>query len=74
MHAKHALYHSPTQWKKRTIGHGNATKSQVIEYVQTHGPCTDLCTAFGVTANQKIPSPIDDLADAICLALSLQST
>ena len=64
----------PTQWKKRTIGHGNATKSQVIEYVQTHGPCLDLCAAFGVTANQKIPSPIDDLADAICFALSLEST
>jgi Holliday junction resolvasome RuvABC endonuclease subunit len=63
---------TPSSWKKSTIGIGNATKQQVVEYVKTHGPCADLLTLLSVhvSKNGSVPCPVQDISDSICIAMS----
>jgi Holliday junction resolvasome RuvABC endonuclease subunit len=63
----------PTQWKKVTIGHGRASKKDVVDYVFTHAPKVPLLDILGlvVSKNGDIPCPAQDLADAACLSFSL---
>jgi len=65
----------PTRWKKTIIGNGRATKVDVIDYVSTHGPQVPLMDLLGlvVSKNGDIPCPAQDLADAVCIALSIQT-
>jgi Holliday junction resolvasome RuvABC endonuclease subunit len=62
----------PTQWKKKTVGNGRATKAEVVEYVRSHGPCAPLMSLLGLVPakNGDIPCPVQDLADAACICLS----
>ena len=62
----------PSQWKKKTVGNGRATKAEVVEYVRTNGPHTPLMSLLGLSPakNGDIPCPIQDMADAACLCLS----
>jgi Holliday junction resolvasome RuvABC endonuclease subunit len=62
----------PSQWKKKTLGKGHATKKDVVAYVQAHGPCVSLFDILGLvpTKNGDIPCPVQDLADAACICLS----
>ena len=63
----------PTQWKKLTLGRGQATKLAVVEYVAGAGPCLPLVTLLGTALGKQgaVPSPAQDLADAVCVALSV---
>lgn len=62
----------PTQWKKKTLGNGRATKADVIAFVRSHGPCVPLLDLLGLVPakNGDIPCPAQDLADAVCICLS----
>jgi Holliday junction resolvasome RuvABC endonuclease subunit len=62
----------PTQWKKKTMDNGRATKADVVAYVETHGPYIPLLDVLGLvpTKNGDIPCPVQDLADAVCICLS----
>jgi hypothetical protein len=63
----------PTKWKKSTTGNGRATKLEVVEYVAANGPCLPLVAMLGTPLgrNGAVPSPAQDLADAVCIVLSL---
>lgn len=63
----------PTKWKKHTVGTGRASKAEVVTYVQHHGPCVPLLELLGLVPSSTgtIPCPVQDLADAVCLVLSL---
>lgn len=79
---KHSIYtHFPTwtriivtpgSWKKKTVGIGNATKGQVLEYVKSNGPCIDLLDVFSVAIKPGgcVPCPIQDISDSICIIWS----
>ena len=63
----------PTKWKKQIVGAGRATKSDIVEYVRTHGPCVALLDILGLEVSKtgNIPCPVQDLADASCICLSV---
>ena len=62
----------PSQWKKKTLGKGNAVKADVVAYVHSHGPCIPLFDILGLipAKNGDIPCPVQDLADAVCICLA----
>ena len=62
----------PSQWKKKTVGNGRATKAEVVEYIRTNGPCVPLMSLLGLSPakNGDIPCPVQDMADAACICLS----
>ena len=63
----------PTKWKKCTVGNGRATKLDVVEYVGRNGPCLPLVAMLGTALGKhgEVPSPAQDLADAVCIVLTL---
>lgn len=82
---KHAIYTTfptwnmvvvtPGAWKKQSVGIGNATKKQVVDYIKTNGPCIDLLRVCSVSKPtfkdpNRIPCPVQDISDAICIVLS----
>lgn len=62
----------PSQWKKKTIGNGRATKTDVVAHVVTHGPSAPIMDLLGFSSSKtgEIPCPVQDLADAACICLS----
>jgi hypothetical protein len=63
----------PSQWKKKAIGTGRATKADALTFVLSNGPCVPLLSVLGlvVTKNGDIPCPAQDLADSACIVLAL---
>lgn len=63
----------PSQWKKKAIGDGRATKADAVDAVESRGPMVSLLSILGlcVTKTGTIPCPVQDLADAACIVLSL---
>jgi len=63
---------APTRWKSMALGKGTATKRDTVEWMKTHGPCVDLMDIFHSNA-QIPPNPLQDIADACGIVLSIVS-
>jgi hypothetical protein len=66
----------PSRWKKLTVGCGNATKVQTVDYVRTVGPSLCLLSVLGysiISSRVAIPCPVQDMADAACICLSIDA-
>ena len=61
------------RWKKLSCDYGHATKSDVVTFMCTHGPKLDFLTLLDqkVGADDKIPSPTQDLCDSAGIVLAL---
>jgi Holliday junction resolvasome RuvABC endonuclease subunit len=55
---------APSSWKKTVVGHGHATKPQIMQYVMQAWP--QHFTAMTTFGNL---GPTEDLCDAFCIAL-----
>ena len=70
-----------SSWKADVIGHGRATKLDVVQFMKTHGPCLDILTLFGydettlrvdaAKGDKKVPCPCQDLCDAPAIAMKV---
>ena len=63
---------APTAWKKR-IGTGRMSKQQTLELVEKTIPQLNLMNLFGLVHSAKDPpNPVQDMADAIGIVLSVK--
>jgi Holliday junction resolvasome RuvABC endonuclease subunit len=62
----------PSQWRKLALGSGRADKRDIIEHVHRCAPFVDLLSVFGFppSTSRVIPNPVQDVADAMGLALA----
>jgi len=69
-----------TTWKAQVIGHGFASKLDIVHFIATHGPCVNMLTLLGfdetlLPLDEKnrriIPTPSQDLADSVAISMWL---
>ena len=61
----------PSKWKKGCSGHGKLSKLEMVDLVQGRGPTIDLFKLFRRERTQNIPCPLQDIADAVGIVLSI---
>jgi Holliday junction resolvasome RuvABC endonuclease subunit len=79
---KSALYHkfgsqitdfrtiSVTTWKHRVVGKGNASKADVLRFVE-HTLQVDLLAIFQLLRSTKnVPTPVQDIVDALAICMA----
>jgi Holliday junction resolvasome RuvABC endonuclease subunit len=69
-----------SSWKANVIGHGSASKLDIVQFIKQHGPCIDLLRLLGFCVDDLpkddkghilVPKPCQDLADASAIAMSV---
>ena len=77
---KYDLYHllgqecttvPPSKWKRGCSGQGKLSKLEMVYIVKNAGPKVDLFKMFKRVETQQVPCPVQDIADAVGIVLSV---
>jgi len=69
-----------SEWKRTVVGHGKASKLDVVHFITNNGPCVDMLKFLGYDETKlpphkkggiKVPSPSQDLADSSAIAMAV---
>jgi len=62
---------TPTQWKKKVVGNGKASKQDAIRHMQSRDVPIMKLLGLRETISGHVPNPAQDIADACCIALTI---